>query len=93
MKNIVELTPDAQKRIIKIPKQIIYKLRLWTVQVESLGIRKVMQIKGYHDEPLKGERKGQRSIRLNKSYRAFYRKLDNGDIEIIEVFDINKHKY
>ena len=93
MKNIVELTPNAQKKIEKIPKQIIFKLRSWVTQVESLGIRKVMQIKGYHDEPLKGERKGQRSIRLNKAYRAFYRKLDNGAIEIIEVFDINKHKY
>ena len=93
MKNIVELTPNAQKKIVKIPRQIILKLKLWSTQVESLGIRKVMQIKGYHDEPLKGERKGQRSIRLNKSYRAFYRRLDSGNIEIIEVFDVNKHKY
>ena len=60
MKNVVELTPNAQKKIEKIPKQIIFKLGSWVTQVESLGIRKVMQIKGYHDEPLKGERKGQR---------------------------------
>ena len=93
MKNIVELTPNVQKKIKKLPQQVIFKLRTWVIQVESLGIRKIMQIKGYHDEPLQGERKGQRSIRLNKAYRAFYTSLPNGDIEIIEVFDVNKHKY
>ncbi|MCF6766656.1 type II toxin-antitoxin system mRNA interferase toxin, RelE/StbE family [Thiotrichales bacterium 19S3-7] len=93
MKNIVELTPEAQKKIKKLPHQVVFKLKGWVEQVELLGVRRVMQIKGYHDEPLKGKRKGQRSIRLNKAYRAFYRKLPNGEIEIIEVFDVNKHEY
>jgi proteic killer suppression protein len=93
LKNIVELTQTTEKKLQKMPKQIVFKLKLWATQVESLGIRKVMAIKGYHDEPLHGSRKGQRSIRLNKAYRAFYKKLDNGGIEIIEVFDVNKHKY
>ncbi|WP_119344536.1 type II toxin-antitoxin system mRNA interferase toxin, RelE/StbE family [Facilibium subflavum] len=93
MKNIVELTPDVQKNIKKLPQQVVFKLRTWAVQVEQLGLRRVMQTKGYHDEPLKGHRKGQRSIRLNKAYRAFYRKLPNGEVEIIEVFDVNKHNY
>ena len=93
MKNIVELTPFVQKKIKKLPHQVIFKLRTWAMQVEMLGIRKVMQTKGYHDEPLQGKRKGQRTIRLNKSYRAFYRILKNGEIEVMEVFDLNKHKY
>lgn len=30
------------------------------------------KIPGYHDEPLKGDLKGLRSIRLSKGYRAYY---------------------
>jgi proteic killer suppression protein len=93
LKNIVELTPEAQKKIKKLPNQVIIKLKHWVNQVELLRVRRVMQVKGFHNESSKGKRKGQRSIRLNKAYRAFYRKLPNGDIEIIEVFDINKHEY
>ena len=29
-------------------------------------------VPGYHDEPLKGHRAGQRSIRLSRAYRAIY---------------------
>ena len=32
----------------------------------------MMKANGYKDESLKGKRKGQRSIRLNKSYRLIY---------------------
>lgn len=93
VKNIVELTSSAEKKLRKMPRQIVFKLRTWVTQVELMGIRRVMLIKGYHDEPLLGDREGQRSIRLNKAYRAFYRRRKNGEIEIIEVFDVNKHKY
>lgn len=50
-------------------------------------------IPGYHDEPLKGNRTGQRSIRLSKAYRAIYI-IDNDDnIEIVKVLEVNKHDY
>jgi hypothetical protein len=32
----------------------------------------VRKVPGFHDEPLSGKRFGQRSLRLSKSYRAFY---------------------
>ena len=45
----------------------------------------------FHDEPLKGERKGQRSVRMNKAYRIIYVVIkDRIHIELIEV---NKHEY
>jgi len=50
------------------------------------------KVSGYYDEPLKGKRKGQRSIRLNKAYRAFYVINKNGMIEF-EVIEVNKHEY
>ena len=89
----VELTRKAQKDLSKIPAHIKTKLLLWVDAVESLGIRKIRKISGYHDEPLKGNRIGQRSIRLSKGYRAFYTINDNGDMEIILVEEINKHEY
>ena len=57
---------------------------------EPLAIRK---IPGFHDEPLKGNRKGQRSIRLSKAYRAIYIIGQQGNIEIAEIIEVNKHDY
>lgn len=46
----------------------------------------------YHDEPLSGERAGQRSIRLSKAYRAFYR-IEGTTAKLVRVSAINKHEY
>jgi toxin HigB-1 len=89
----VKITKEAEKLLPKLPIQVVKKLRLWVRQVELIGIREVRKIKGYHDEPLSGDREGQRSIRLNKAYRAFYIIKESGQVEIAVVFDINKHKY
>jgi proteic killer suppression protein len=40
--------------------------------VEEQGIEEAREIPGYHDEPLRGEREGQRSVRLSRAYRAIY---------------------
>jgi proteic killer suppression protein len=47
------------------------------------------RIPGYHDEPLKGKRKSQRSVRLNRSYRLIYTESDM----TILVLEVNKHEY
>lgn len=51
------------------------------------------KIPGYHDEPLRGKRDGQRSIRLSKSYRAIYEIKQDGSIEVVMVMEVNKHDY
>jgi proteic killer suppression protein len=83
----------TQKQITKLPKFIQSKLRLWIFDVENNGLQEVQKISGYHDEPLKGDRKGQRSIRLNKAYRAIYEIKDDGVIEFIQIIEVNKHDY
>ena len=93
MINTVVISKIAEKNILKIPNYIQTKLRMWVNDVERLGLAEVQKISGYHDEPLKGERKGQRSIRLNKAYRAIYRILDNGKIEFVHIEEVNKHEY
>ena len=57
------------------------------------GIREVRRHKGFYDEPLKGSRRGQRSVRLNRAYPAIYVGHDAGKVELIEVLEVNKHDY
>jgi proteic killer suppression protein len=92
---IVNVSTDAEKDLKKIPKNLVVKLALWIKQVNNEGITQVRKMKGYHDEPLKGDRKGQRSIRLNKAYRAIYTEYDEGriDLNYIEIDEVNKHEY
>ena len=32
-------------------------------------------------------------VRLNKAYRAIYVERDTGEVELIEVLEVNKHEY
>ena len=64
---------------------------LWIFLVETNGLAQVMKSPGFHDEPLKGERKGQRSARMNKAYRLIYRVIE--DRIHIELLEVNKHDY
>jgi proteic killer suppression protein len=61
--------------------------------VEESGIHETRKYKGFHDEPLKGNREGQRSVRLNRTYRAIYVEHKSGEVELIEVIEVNKHDY
>ena len=67
------------------------KLKFWISAVELLGIQEVRKNKGFHDEPLKGVRKGQRSIRLIKAYRAIYIE-EKGEIHLVLIVEVNKHE-
>lgn len=77
----------------KFPKHIIAKLTSWINAVGHDGLSEVRKIAGYHDEPLQGDRKGQRSIRLSKSYRAIYVIDKAGQMEIVEIIEASKHDY
>jgi proteic killer suppression protein len=89
----IEISKKAKKEIVKLPKEVVKKLRFWIKEVSLIGLREVRKIKSFHDEPLQGDRQGQRSIRLNKAYRAFYIVNKNREIELVEIIEINKHKY
>ena len=84
------------KKVIKVlktlPDYIIDKFEIWVETVQLIGIEEVRKIPGYHDEPLKGQRQGQRSIRLNRSYRAIY-KLTKTSLYFVEIIEVNNHDY
>lgn len=89
----VLLSESVERDLNKLPIQITKKFQTWVRHVEFYGIWETRLIKGFHDEPLKGQRKGQRSIRLNRSYRAIYIELQNNEIQIIKVIEVHKHDY
>lgn len=59
----VELSKLAKKQLKKMPSHIVENMAAWVDDVETRGLEEVRKIPGYHDEALKGERAGQRSIR------------------------------
>lgn len=80
-----------EKQLDRVPDFIRKKVLFWIFLVESNGLAEVMKSPGFHDEPLKGERKGQRSVRMNKAYRLIYR-LVQGQVHI-ELLEVHKHDY
>lgn len=90
---LVKISKKVQKDVVKIPENLQEKLYFWVRSVSEFGLLKTRQSKGFHDEPLKGDRKGQRSIRLNKAYRAIYVESSDGHIEFVEIVEVNKHEY
>ena len=92
MINTVRLNRSAQKDLRKLPRHIVVNFQIWVRTVKLEGIERARLVKGYHDEPLRGTRKGQRSIRLSKAYRAVYT-IEREEIEIVLVQEVNKHDY
>ncbi len=88
---LVRRTGRFEKDLKNIPSHLQDKAIFWIELVETLGLREVRKRTGYHDEPLHGERRGQRSVRLNKSYRLVYQEI-RSEIEIL-LLETMKHDY
>lgn len=93
MLNIVRITKHALKELNKSPIHIQEKFRAWLVSVNKAGLMETRKRPGWHDEPLYGDRKGQRSIRLNKQWRAIYIIREDGKIEFVEIVEVTPHDY
>lgn len=93
MVRTVRLSRRAQKDLRLAPPHVKSKLKAWTNAVRREGLDEVRKISGFHDEPLKGKRKRQRSIRLSRGYRAIYRVLGDGTLRFARVEEVTKHGY
>jgi proteic killer suppression protein len=89
----VTLSKPAKKDLQRVPIFIARKLLTWVDAVEIDGLEEVRNCRGYHDEPLFGKRRGQRSIRLSKSYRAIYTIRKQGQEVFITIEEVSKHDY
>ncbi len=67
-------------------------LLIWVAAVEHDGLEEVRKVPGYHDEPLRGDRSGQRSIRLSRAYRAIY-EIKQDTAHFVSVEEVSKHEY
>jgi toxin HigB-1 len=89
----IQISRHALKNLKKTPLYIQEKFRAWLVAVDKVGLEKTRKRPGWHDEPLQGARQGQRSIRLNKQWRAIYIVKKNGDVQLIEIREVTPHEY
>ncbi len=87
--------PKVEKALRKLPKHVVNKLRQWVLDVRNDGLRETRKRPRWHDEPLKGARFGQRSVRLNRAYRAIYKEEKDGSVTVavVEEVKVNKHDY
>ena len=81
----------SEKMLQKVPQQVRSAYTEWLVTLKEMGLFRIRKELGgkYHDEALKGDRVGQRSIRLNQQWRAIYVETAGG----IDVIEITPHKY
>lgn len=77
MGTIVELV-IKNKEYNKLPKDIAKKLIAAIKMIEEFGISKLRTIRSFNDEKLIGSRFGQRSFRLNRSWRVIYVEKSSG---------------
>ncbi len=89
----VILEKSVRRRLRRVPRHVIDKLEAWIEMVETDGLEEARKIPGFHDESLKGERAGQRSIRLSRQWRAIYETRLNGEVVVILVKEVTPHDY
>lgn len=89
----IRISKKAQKQLKLVPEYIRGNFEYWCDILQHVGLAEARKYKGYHDEPLKGSREGQRSVRLSKAYRVIYIEVDKSRYEIIEIVEVNKHDY
>lgn len=87
----IKLTKRFEKDLSTVPKAIQKKVIAWISAVELYGLRTVQTNPGFRDEALKGQRKGQRSARMNRAYRLIY-KFSKKEV-LVTLLEVNKHEY
>lgn len=90
----IKITKTAQKEILKAPKEIQEKVSSWVDSVLTIGLDATRKQggNGLHDEPLKGNLAGMRSIRLNKAWRLIYT-VEKGKVSVLVILSLTPHKY
>lgn len=75
----------------KLPVDVLKRYEKWKDIVTISGPQGLRLIRGFHDEPLKGEWKGHRSSRLGRQHRVIYR-IERERV-VVEVVSVTAHDY
>lgn len=89
----VILSRRANRDLRKVPNYIIEQFDLWVEIIEEEGIFTMRSIPGYRDHALKGDRNGQRSSSLSRSWRVIYEIDEKERPIVIKVLEVNNHDY
>jgi len=81
----------AVKQLASLPVDVAKRYEKWKDIMRISGPGGLKQIKGFHDEALRGEWKGYRSSRLNIQYRVTY-KIEK-DLVLVQVVNVTPHDY
>lgn len=79
------------RRLPRVPVEVLKRYEKWKDVVTISGPEGLRQIKGFHDEALRGEWKGQRSSRLGQQYRVIYR-IENQQL-YVQGINLTAHDY
>ncbi len=82
---------NLQRRIRRIPKDVLKRYEKWKDIVEFSGPAGLKRIRGFNDEPLRGDWKGHRSSRLGDQFRVIYR-VESKTLFVM-VIDLTAHDY
>ena len=92
MKTEVVITRIARKGLEAAPTHVRNKFLDWVSSVRRFGLAEVRRVPAFHDEPLQGKRKEQRSIRLNRQWRAIYTETAEQTI-LVTILEVTTHDY
>ena len=82
---------SVAKILNRLPSDVVLKYEAWKRIVELEGPQGLRQIKGFHDESLKGEWRGFRASRLGRKWRIIYL-IAKGQLEVY-VVEVTPHTY
>ncbi len=79
------------KRFERLPKEILKRYEKWKDIVRFSGPAGLRLIKGFHDEALSGEWRGNRASRLGQQFRVLYKVV--AQKVLVKVVDVSAHDY
>ena len=82
---------QVQKRMRKLPDEIVKRYEKWKDVVEFSGPAGLRLIRGFRDESLRGRWNGHRSSRLGDQCRVIYR-IEKKRLYVM-VVDVTAHDY
>lgn len=89
--SLYESDPDHLVGKQKVPAAVVkqYQKKV-NILISITELKELKRFRSLNFKELKGDRKGQYSIRLNKQYRLLFRINKNGELEII-IIEVSKH--
>ena len=82
---------NIQRRVRKTPQDVLKRYEKWKDIIEISGPAGLRLIRGFNDEPLRGDWKGHRSSRLGEQFRVIYR-IEKKELFVL-VIDLTAHDY